>query len=338
MEMVRSRLPSIRIVALGGGTGLPVVLQGLKSVLFPPGSPWVRERDRHRLTAVVTVADDGGSSGRLRRAYHVLPPGDVRNCLLALADGEPSMSAIFSFRFNGRGELRNHNLGNLILTALSQLERDFSKATDRAGRMLAIRGKVLPSTGDDVTLLAELSDGTHITGESRISLTHRPIRRVHLRPEDARALPETLDAIAAANIIVLGPGSLYTSLIPILLVKGIAAAIASSRARVILVVNLMTEPGETDAHSAVDFIRAIRSHAPNLQIHDALLNSARIPAHLLDRYGARGSVPIPMDPEPFRATGCRAIPGDFLEFGPVIRHDPRKLARTLVPLALERSA
>src|SRR6266850_7440547 len=135
MEIPRPLPPPIRIVALGGGTGLPVVLQGLKSVLFPPGSPWVRERDRHRLTGVVTMADDGGSSGRLRRAYHVLPPGDVRNCLLALADGDSTMAAIFGFRFNGRGELRNHSLGNLILTALCQIERDFSKAAERAGRL-----------------------------------------------------------------------------------------------------------------------------------------------------------------------------------------------------------
>jgi len=246
------------------------------------------------------------------------------------------MSAIFSFRFNGRGELRNHNLGNLILTALSQLERDFSRAADRAGRLLAIRGKVLPSTGDDVTLLAELVDGTQIRGESRISMTHRPIRRVHLRPEDARAIPETLEAIAAAHLIVIGPGSLYTSLIPVFLVKEIAAAIAESAARVVLVVNLMTEPGETDGHSAVDFLQAIRAHAPRLTIHHALLNHARIPTHLLERYGARGASPVPMDPDPIRAAGCGAVASDLLEYGPVIRHDPRKLGRALLSLAFAR--
>lgn len=324
---------NVRVVGLGGGTGLPVLLQGLKATLFPDRWEAVSVPDRDRLTAIVTVADDGGSSGRLRQAYRILAPGDIRNCLLALSDGDGSMAALFGFRFNGGDDVGGHNLGNLILTALSQMENDFPKAIERASEILALRGRVLPATTDDVTLLAEFADGSVLQGESRIASVGRPIRRVQLRPEGARALPRACEAIAAADIVVIGPGSLYTSLIPVLLIEELAEAIASSRARVVFVMNLMTERGETDDYTAADFLLAIHGHAPQVPIHDVLLNTAPIPRELVDRYAAEGARPVPMEAEPLTALGCQPVARELLGPGPIIRHDPYKLARAVLELA-----
>jgi uncharacterized cofD-like protein len=327
--------PFPRIVALGGGTGLPIVLRGLKPALFPRGRKQEASRNRDRLTAIVTVADDGGSSGRLRRAYGVLPPGDARNCLLALSDGDPKVSAIFGFRFNGDGGVGGHSLGNLILTALSRLEKDFCRAVDRAGRMLEIRGRVLPATVDDVVLGAEFDDGSRVAGESRIASARRPIRRVALRPGDARAQPRACEAIEVADLIVIGPGSLYTSLLPVLLVRDLADAIGRSRARVLVVMNLMSEPGETDSYTAADVLLALRRHAPGVPVHDLLLNSAPISPGRIRRYADRAAVPIPPDIDRLRTLGCRPVVRDLLGAGPKIRHDPRKLARAILELAAE---
>ncbi len=324
---------TLRVVALGGGTGLPILLQGLKAAFFPPGWTWIPARDRNRLTAIVTVADDGGSSGRLRQAYRVLAPGDIRNCLLALSGGDPTMGAIFNFRFNGDGEVGGHCLGNLILTALSQLESDFPKAIERASEILGIQGRVYPSTPDDVALLAEFADGNLMQGESRIASVCRPIRKLRLQPENARALPQARKAITAADLIVIGPGSLYTSLLPILLVRDLARAIAHSQARVVLVLNLMTEPGESDGYTAADSVLAIRRHAPQVPIHDVLFNSAPIPEELSEPYAAQGALPIPTKTEPLRALGCRTWGRDLLGVGPKIRHDPEKLALAVLELA-----
>jgi uncharacterized cofD-like protein len=334
-DVVRKRP---RLVALGGGTGLPVVLRGLKDLQFPAGRRFVAARDRKHLTAIVTVADDGGSSGRLRRAYGVLPPGDVRNCLLALAKADPTLAAIFGYRFDGNGGLGGHNLGNLILTALSRQGADFLRAVERAGRVLRVRGRVLPSTLEGVSLQAEFEDGSRVVGESRIAAVRRPIRRVVLRPSAVRALPEAREAIERADLVVLGPGSLFTSVIPILLVKGIRASIARSGARVVLVMNLMSEPGETDGYTAADVIAALRHHAPRLPIHDVLLNGAPIPEGLAGRYAAGAASPIVADPGSIRALGCRPVIRDLLGPGPKIRHDPSKLARAIHDLASGRSS
>lgn len=325
----------LRVVALGGGTGLPVALDGLKAALFPRGWTWVPARDRYRLTAIVTVADDGGSSGRLREAYRVLPPGDVRNCLLALSDGNPGMAAIFNFRFDGDRELAGHSLGNLILTALNKLEQDFSRAVERGSQILGIQGQVFPSTLEEVTLQAEFEDGSRIEGESRIAEVRRAIRRVSLQPEDARALPQASEAIAAADLIVIGPGSLYTSLIPILLVKDLAGAMADSRARTVLVLNLMTEPGETDGYTAVDHVLAIRRHAPGIPIHNVLVNATPLPEKLVQHYAAEGATPVPPDLELLRAVACQPVTRDLLGSGSKIRHDPSKLAHAVLELAME---
>ena len=322
-------------MALGGGTGLPAVLKGFKDLLFPADWAWNPSRDRDRLTAIVTVADDGGSSGRLRRAYRVPSPGDIRNCLLALSHERYDLATIFSFRFNGHDEqgLTGHSLGNLILTALSQVESDFSKAVLRAGRILGIRGRVLPATLDDVSLVAEYLGGGAVEGESHIATARRPIRRVRIRPAGARVLPQARAAIAAADLIVIGPGSLYTSLIPILLIRDLADSIARSTARVALVMNLMTEPGETDGYSPADMLRAIRRHAPRIQIHDILLNSAPISPDRLGPYARQGAAPVPVDVLGLRALGCRSVRRNLLGPGPLIRHDPERLARALMDLA-----
>lgn len=327
------RLP--RVVALGGGTGLPILLEGLKAAFFPPGWTWVPARDRERLTAIVTVADDGGSSGRLRRTYQVPPPGDIRNCLLALSGGGPTLAAIFNFRFPGDGEVGGHSLGNLILTALSQLERDFSEAVERGGEILAIRGRVLPSTLATVTLHAEFEDGSWVDGESRIASVRCPIRRVVLQPAGAHALPQARQAIDAADLIVLGPGSLYSSVIATLLVKDLAEDIARARARVVLVLNLMTEPGETDSYTAADHVQAIRRHAPHVPIHAVLLNTTPIPPKLIEYYATEGAAPVPPDTEVLRAFGCWPVGRDLLGGGLLVRHDPEKLAQAILELAAE---
>jgi len=328
----------VRVVALGGGTGLSVLLQGLRTALFPSRGRRTTDRNRDRLTAIVTVADDGGSSGRLRRAYGMIPPGDIRKCLLALSDGDPTLAAIFNFRFNGHGvrEVGGHSLGNLILTALSQLENDdFLGALDRANRILGARGRVLPASLDDVRLLAEFTDGTSAEGESQIASARRLIKRVRLIPTTARALPEAREAIMGADLVVIGPGSLYTSLIPVLLLRDLSDAIARSGARVALVMNLMTEPGETDGARVRDHLLAIRRHAPQMPIHDVLVNSAPIPSHLTERYAAEGAVPIAPDVHALRALGCRGVRADLLAPGHLIRHDPDKLARAVLELAQE---
>jgi uncharacterized cofD-like protein len=330
----------VRVAALGGGTGLPVLLRGLKAALMPAGGTRAPARTRSRVTAIVTAADDGGSSGRLRDAYHVLPPGDIRNCLLALSDADPTLSALFAHRFAGDGDrgVGGHNLGNLILTALSQIEPDFLTALDRATRLLLVRGRVLPATLGDIRLVAEFDDATQAAGESRIAAVRRPIRRVRLHPADAPALPEALDAIAAADVVVLGPGSLYTSVIPVLLVDGIADAVARSAARVVLVMNLMTEPGETDGYGPADFVRAVARHAPGVTIDDVLVNVTPVPDAWIRLDPDARARAIPADREALAALGCRPVERDLLGADPLVRHDPGKLARAVLDLALDGAA
>lgn len=317
----------LRITALGGGTGLAVVLRGLRDLHFPAVAD---SADPARLTAIVTVADDGGSSGALRRDFDILAPGDIRNCLLALSEADPTLQALFDFRFDGK--IGGHSLGNLMLTALTLLEKDFSKAVERAADLLAVRGRVLPATADGVELQAEFMDGSTRIGESSIAAAGRRIRRVFLVPEAIRALPQALEAIAESDLVVIGPGSLYTSLIPVLLVKGIASAIADSGARVVQVMNLMSEPGETDGYTAAGIIAALREHAPGMPIHDVLLNSAPINAEQLRRYSTEGATPIVADHASIASQGCRVIECDLLGEGRKVRHDPHKLARTLLNL------
>jgi uncharacterized cofD-like protein len=326
--------PDPRVVALGGGAGLPTALCGLRASLF--GSrPWDPERDQDRLTAIATVADDREGAGMPPSSYQLPSPGDIRNCLVALAGGDPATSAVFDFRFRRGHEVAGHSLGNLILTALTELEQDFARAVVGVGRMLAIRGRVLPATTHNVALCAELSDGTVIEGESRIAGARSPIRRLRLDPPDAAAPPEALDALERADLIVLGPGSLYSSLVAVLLARGLPEAIVRSRARVVLVMNLMTEPGETDGYTGVDHLIAVRRHAPILPIHDVLVNTAPLAPELVARYAAQGAGPVPADVKLLTALGLTVVEGDLLAAGDDVRHDPDKLGRALLARVAE---
>lgn len=328
---------SCRVVVLGGGTGIAGLLEGLKSALFPSDGGDPRDTDRQRLTAVVTVADDGGSSGRLRDEYGVIAPGDIRKCLLAASDGDPTLAALFGFRFNGRGDLAGHSLGNLMLIALAQLEGQFPKAVDRAAALLGTRGRILPSTPDDVRLVAEFADRTSIEGESRIASVRRPIRRVRLSPQGVRALPQAVEAITAADVVVIGPGSLYTSLIPVLLVQELSEAVARSGARVVVVMNLMTEPGETDGYTGLDHLLALHRHAPDVPIHDVLLSASPISQAMIQRYAVQDAHPVCVQAEALRALGYRPVELDLLTAGPKVRHDPHRLAKAVMQLASPRT-
>ena len=321
-----------RVAALGGGKGLSTLLRGLRGICFA-GEESLSAAQRQRLTAIVTVADDGGSSGVLRRAYSILAPGDIRNCLLALAASDRTLQSLFDFRFDGKVD--GHSLGNLILTALAQLESDFVRAVERAGELLNTCGRVLPATAHDIGLEAEFVDGSVVQGESRIAGAGRRIRRIRLVPPGACILPQTLDALTRADLVVIGPGSLYTSLIPNLLVPGVAEAIAASGATVILVMNLMTEPGETEGYGAQDFLRAIRCHAPQLPVHWVLANDAAIDAARLQTYAAAGSVPVTVEAVEAAALGCRVLARDLLDEGGQIRHAPEKLGRAILEVARE---
>jgi uncharacterized cofD-like protein len=322
------------VVALGGGTGLPIVLEGLKQILLPESGAHA-ELERDRLTAIVTVADDGGSSGRLRQAYGVLPPGDIRNCLLALTNCDSPVARLFNYRFEGDDEMSGHSLGNLILTALSHLEEDFSKAVERGSEILGARGRVYPATTEDVRLCAQLEDGSWIQGESRIASMPLTIRRVSLEPRDPRPLPQAVQAVLNADVVVIGPGSLYTSLISVLMVKELTEAIRRSGARVVLVMNLTTEPGETDGYTAADHLLAIRRHAPEMPIHDVLLNATAVPDTQVQAYAASGAAIVAPDTELLRALGHRPVMREILGVGPKIRHDPRRLADAILELARE---
>ena len=306
-------------MAIGGGTGLPVILTALKRYLGGRVTA---------LTAVVTVTDDGGSSGRLREELQVLPPGDIRNCLVALADVEPLMAELFQFRFPGEGQLAGHSFGNLFLAALTQVTGSFLQAIRISGKVLAVRGTILPSTLDVVQLGADLTDGRRVLGESNITRLGVPIRRVFLEPS-ARALPEVFEAIAHAHVVVLAPGSLYTSLIPNLLVGGIADALRAAAALKICVANLMTEPGETDRMSLADHLEAVYDHGGRGVIDGIVAHGRAFPRDVVARYARAGASPVVTDRERVRALGVWLTEADLASPTELARHHPEKLGRVL---------
>jgi uncharacterized cofD-like protein len=311
-----------RIVVIGGGTGLSTMLRGLK-------------RYTSNLTAIVTVTDDGGSSGRLVREYNVLPPGDIRNCLVALADNEGLMAKLFQYRFTGADEgLGGHSFGNLLLLAMGSVTGSFDEAIRETSRVLAVRGRVLPSTLDRVILRATMSDGAVIYGETAIADAGwgNPIHRVSLAPDDVAPLPEALDAIAHADAVILGPGSVYTSVIPDLLVPGIADALRRTAATRIYICNVMTQPGETDGFSAADHVRAIEDHAGKDVVQTVLVNTAMPSEEAQRRYAARNSHFVRPDIECLTKIGYRALAADFLNETNLVRHDPQKLADAIMEI------
>lgn len=308
------------IVVIGGGTGLSTLLRGLKQYTS-------------NLAAVVTVTDDGGSSGRLKRDMGVLPPGDIRNCLVALADAEPLMTELFQHRF-GEGEegLDGHSFGNLLIAAMTRITGDFERAVKETSNILAIRGRVLPSTIDQVRLQAELDDGTLAEGETAISAAGRPIKHIMLQPSNVKPLDETLRAIETADCIVLGPGSVYTSIVPNLLVQGVAEAISASEAEKIYVCNVMTQPGETDGYTAADHVRAVAKHAEDRVFNYVLVNQQMPSKALLDKYAAERQFFVEPNVAAIREMGYRPIVGDFISQTEVVRHDPAKLADAILKL------
>ena len=342
----------LRVVAIGGGTGLSTLLRGLKRFVAPPRSTRalsILGRDYSKrakgqaarirdLSAIVTVTDDGGSSGRLREDLNILPPGDVRNCMVALSEDETLLSQLFQHRFT-TGNLQGHSFGNLFLAALTEMRGDFAQAVQTSSQILATRGRIYPSTTTNATLAAQMVDGSLIRGETRISASQSRITELFLEPAVCEPLPETLEAIAEADLITLGPGSLYTSVISNLLVRGIPEALAASRATRVYVCNLMTQANESLDLTASQHIEKILQHtAGHRDILDyALVNTGRIRSSTLTKYAAEGQSPIEADLAAIRALGVEPITGNFAHEGEVLRHDYEAVTDVLLELAQMRA-
>lgn len=307
-----------RIVVIGGGTGLSALLRGLKEYTV-------------NLTAIVTVADDGGSSGRLRHEMGILPPGDVRNCLVALADRENVMENLLSYRFEA-GTLAGHNLGNLFLAGLTDIFGDFQKGIEQVSKVFALRGNVYPSTLEQVVLCAELAGGQLVKGETAVRTTAGKIQRVFLEPENPAAVPDALKALEEADLIVLGPGSLYTSVLPNLLVPSLREKIRAVAAPCVYVCNIMTEPGETDDYQAADHLQALIDHCGPGFVDAVLANKQDIPPSLLANYAREGAEPVRGDARAVEWLGVKYFESDLAQIGDVVRHDPHLLARELMSI------
>ena len=323
----------LRVVSIGGGTGLSSLLAGLKKYANPE-----YEELRIDITAIVTVTDDGGSSGRLRRDFDVLPPGDIRNCMVALSEDEGLLSRLFQYRFQAGHGLKGHSFGNLFLTALTNITGDFPDAVKKSSEVLNIAGRIYPATAANVSLVAALDDGRLVKGETRISRSRKRIREIRLEPKRVRPLRETLDAIANADLITMGPGSLFTSVIPNLLVSGIPAAIRASRATKAYFVNLMSQPGETVNFRASDHIAAIRDHAGGKILDCAVVSTSRISPMLKRRYATQSAAPVENDVDRIRQMGIRVIEADLLHEDIKVRHDPDAAARVALQLAMDSRA
>jgi uncharacterized cofD-like protein len=317
------RYEDLRVVAFGGGTGLPVLLQGL--------------RDRvGDLTAVVTVADDGGSSGRLRQELGVAPPGDVRNCLVALA-GRRKLAEVFNYRFEGGGDLSDHSVGNIIIAALADMAGGFCEGVEQAARFLRIKGRVYPAATESLTLVVSHADGTVTRGESVVREVGKAVSRVEVEPSSAVAPPGVISAIETADVVVMSPGSLFTSLIPALLGGGVREALASFSGPVVYAANAMTQPGETTGFAVSDHLRALQRHVGSV-VTDVLVHSGDLPGGLIARYRAEGAEPVEVDHEEIAKLGARVREADLLsekaEAG--VRHDADRLAEEVCEAALVR--
>lgn len=326
------RSVGLKIVAIGGGNGLSTLLSGLKPFVRAEGAEpiWVRD-----LAAVVAVTDDGGSSGRLRDELQMPPPGDIRNCMVALSEDSHLLSKLFRYRFSGEGELGGHSFGNLFLAALSEITGDFSEAVRLSSEILVSKGHIYPATDADVRLVAEMEDGSELRGETTIGRQGRGIRRLRLEPENCHPLPDAIEAIRSADIISVGPGSLFTSLLPPLLVKGVASAISESSARKVFISNLMTQPGETDGFSARRHLEVLYEHAPEISFDCVVVNNAPINTEQAEKYGGMGArqIGISNSISPETIEGAKIIYGNLLDQGEKVRHHPETLARTILRCA-----
>ena len=308
------------MTGIGGGTGLSVLLRGLKEVT-------------RNVTAIVTVADDGGSSGRLRKEFNIIPPGDLRNCLVALADTEPTMEKLFQYRFSGEGDLAGHSFGNLFITAMIEATGgDIEQALKEASRVLAVKGRVFPATTSKVRLIATMEDGTVVEGESQIPLMHKKIQRVNIFPNHVKPVPSSIKAIRNADIIILGPGSLYTSVIPNLLVDDIAREIRESRAIKIYICNVMTQPGETDKYTASMHVQALIEHGGKGIVDYVLVNNKEISPAMQDYYAREGQYPVIVDEKSIQALGVKCFKADIIDDSQMIHHDSLKLAHCVLDI------
>ena len=320
----------LKLVAIGGGTGLSTVLSGLKQLVgdHVRGGLWLES-----LSAIVTVSDDGGSSGRLREELQMLPPGDIRNCMVALSEDSTLLSRLFRHRFRGQGELGGHSFGNLFLAALTEVTGDFVEAVRLSSEVLASKGRIYPATLNDVRLVAELEDGRQVRGETSITASRSPIRRLRLEPEQCLPLPEALAAIRAADVITVGPGSLYTSILPNLLVARVADCIGASRGVKIFICNLMTQPGETDGYTARRHVEVIKRYAPEIRFDFLVVNDRPVSAEQAERYAAEGARQIGLTDhlleEEFGGE-AEVVRADLLDEGEKVRHSPEKLARVIL--------
>lgn len=307
-----------KIVAIGGGTGLSTLLRGIKHIT-------------NNITAIVTVGDDGGSSGRLREEMGVLPPGDIRNCIAALADDADLVTKLFQYRFKTGEGLEGHSFGNLFLTALCSITGDMVNAVKESSRVLSIRGQVLPSTLDDMRLAAEMEDGSIVNGESMIPEAAGKIKRLFTIPENCKPLDEAINAIKNADLIILGPGSLYTSVIPNLLIKEIAQEVAAANAKKIYICNIMTQPGETDNYSAADHLKALITHAGSNKIVEAVLVNDSLPKTLADKYNAANSFPVKVDEDEIKKLGISIVSRKLIEDSKegYVRHSSNRLSRAI---------
>jgi len=317
VEQEADALP--RVVVIGGGTGLSVLLRGLKNQPLD-------------LTAIVTVADDGGSSGILRTELQIPPPGDIRNVLIALADVEPSLSRLLQYRFPQGTGLAGHSLGNLILAAMKEIAGDFVSGIKELSRVFAVRGRVLPAAERAIVLKAEMEDGSMVTGESQIPLAGGKIKRVFLEPADVAPLDEAIDALREADAILIGPGSLYTSIVPNLLVPGIAQTIRESQAVKIFICNVMTQPGETDGFKVSDHLRAIRDHVNHPLFHYVIVNNGAIPPQVQEKYAEKGAEAVQLDLDEVEAQGYKVIAERLVLYHTYLRHDAEKLSQHICQL------
>jgi uncharacterized cofD-like protein len=313
------------VVAIGGGSGLSVLLRGLKHHVTAGGLA--------SLTGVVTVADDGGSSGRLRRDFGMPAPGDIRSCIVALADDEALLARLFQYRFTDGEGLGGHSFGNLFLAALAAVTGDFYQAIVESEHILSVRGRILPATLASVHLMGVGASGREYHGESAVGRAREPLASLALEPAGSPAFPPAVAAIRDADLVVLGPGSLYTSILPNLLLPGLRDAVAETRARVVLLMNLMTQPGETDDMDALAHLAAVQRWAGAGLVDVVLVNGTLPGLALLDRYGQEGALPVVVDERALAAQGVEVVVADLLEDGPLIRHDPAKLAQVLLALA-----
>jgi uncharacterized cofD-like protein len=321
--MIKNGQP--RIVIIGGGTGLPVLLRGLKQ--YPVD-----------ITAIVTVADDGGSSGRLREGMDIPPPGDIRNVLAALSDVEPLIEKMFQHRFNTSNELSGHSLGNLILAAMTSITGNFVHAIQEMSKVLKVRGKVLPAANQSVVLHAEMEDGTIVSGESKIPFSGKRIKRVFLTPENIKPLPETIQAIRQADMIIIGPGSLYTSILPNLLVPKLGDEVCRAKGKKVYICNLMTQAGETHDFTASDHVKAIYEHMNCPFIDTILVNNEEIPAHIQNRYKEEFAQPVRYDLQKLYELGLEVVYGEIVSYdNGVIRHDTKKVAKILYSILINET-